>query len=133
MSKSKRATPARPDIRVVRALRSVCLLAVALLGTACKVSSPVVPAGKDTYLVSSHVGACVSCSAAVTGLQTANKFCAKMSKFAVVRNTNSVTNFAGYNVSNELIFSCVDENDPDYKRPNLRKDNGVTTVDQIQR
>jgi hypothetical protein len=110
----------------------ICLVALALLAAGCKVSSPVTPAGKDTYLVSSHVGACVSCSAAVTGLQTANKFCAKMGKFAVVRNTNSVTNFAGYTVSNELIFSCVDENDPDYQRPNLRKDSGVTTVEQVQ-
>jgi hypothetical protein len=111
---------------------SICFAAIVLLAAGCKVSSPVVPAGKDTFMVSSHVGACVSCSAAVKGLQTANKFCAQLGKFVVVRNTNNVTNFAGYNVSNELTFSCVGENDPEYQRPNLRKDNGVTTVEKVQ-
>jgi len=65
-------------------------------------------------------------------MQAANKFCAQSGKFVVVRNTNSVTNVFGYNVGNELIFSCVDENDPDYVRTTLRKDNGVTTIEQVQ-
>lgn len=111
----------------------IALVSLALLSAGCKVSSPVVPAGKDTYQVSSHVGACVSCSAAVTGLQTANKYCADLGKFLVVRNTTSQTNPFGYTVSNELTFSCVNENDPEYQRPNLRKDNGVTTVEKVQR
>jgi hypothetical protein len=85
------------------------LTVLALLVAGCKVSSPVVPAGPDTYLVSSHIGGCVSCSAAVTGLQTANKFCAKMGKVAVVRNTSGYTNPFGYDTSNQLTFSCVDE------------------------
>jgi hypothetical protein len=84
-------------------------------------------------MVSSHVAACISCSATVKSMQTANAFCAKQGKFAVVRNTSGSTNPFGYNVSNELIFSCIDENDPDYQRPNIRKDNGVTTVEQVQR
>ena len=113
-------------------MQKLTVLALALLAAGCKVSSPVVPAGKDTYMVSSHVGLCVSCSAAVTGLQTANKFCAQMGKFVVVRNTGGYTNPFGYDNSNQLLFSCVGENDPDYQRPTLRKDNGVNTVEQIQ-
>lgn len=74
-------------------------------------------AGKDSYMVSSHVGACVSCSAAVQSLKTADKFCAKQGKAAMIRNTNSTTNAFGYTVGNELIFSCVSPNDRGYKRP----------------
>lgn len=109
-------------------MKEVVTVLLGLAVAACKVSSPVTPTGKDTYLVSSHVAACVTCSAAVQGLQTANKFCAQTGKFVVVRNTNSVTNIFGYTVGNELTFSCVDQNDPEYQRPELRKDNGTTTI-----
>ena len=106
-----------------------CALALMLLLTACETSSPVVQAGKDSYLVSSHVAACVSCAASVKSLQTANAFCAKLGKVVVIRNTNSTTNGFGYEVGNSTTFSCVSENDPEYHRPNLRKDDGVVTVD----
>jgi hypothetical protein len=92
-------------------------------------SSPVVPVGKDTYQVSSHVAGCISCSASVKSLQVANKYCASMGKVSVIRNEQNTTNMFGYNVGNELIFRCVDENDPEYQNPTLRKDNGVTTIE----
>lgn len=110
------------------AIFRACFLSATLLVAGCKVSSPITPAGKDTYMVSSHVAACISCSATVKSMQTANEFCAKQKKFAVIRNSTGSTNPLGYNVSSELIFSCVDENDPDYQRPTLRKDDGVLTV-----
>jgi hypothetical protein len=106
------------------------LVAILPLCAGCEVASPIVSAGKDTYVVSSHVGACVHCSAAVTGLQAANKFCSKMGKVVLVRNTEGYTNPFGYDTSNQLIFSCLDESDAEYKRPNLRKDNGVTTIEK---
>ena len=111
-------------------IKTPSLLPLICLGlAACKTSSPVVPMGKNTYQVSSHVAACVSCSASVKSLQTANKYCASMGRFAVVRNEQNTTNIFGYNVGNELVFSCVDENDPEYQHPTLRKDNGVTTIE----
>jgi hypothetical protein len=101
---------------------------LALLG-GCEVSGQIIPAGKDSYMVSSHVAACVSCSAAVQGLKTANAYCSKLSKVVVVRNSTSSTNPFGYVVGNDLVFSCVSEDDPEYQRPTLRKDNGVTTIE----
>ena len=103
------------------------LLLIGLTG--CKVSSPVVPAGKDSYMVSSHVAACVSCSAAIKSLKTANDFCAKQGKVVVVRNTSGATNPFGYDNGNQMIFTCVSADDPEYTRPTLRKDNGVTTIE----
>jgi hypothetical protein len=84
---------------------------------------------RQSYQVSSHVGGCVSCSAAVKSLQTANQFCASIGKFVIVRNATNTTNPFGYVVANELTFSCVDKDDPEYVRPTLRKDNGVTTTE----
>jgi hypothetical protein len=108
-----------------RAMVFICLVAVA----GCQVSSGVVPAGKDTYMVSSHVGACVSCSAAVKSLKTANEYCEKQGKVVVVRNTSGATNPFGYDNGNQTIFSCVSPDDSEYTRPTLRKDNGVTTIE----
>lgn len=52
-----------------------------------------------------------------------------MGKFSVIRNEQNTTNAFGYTVGIELVFRCVDENDPEYQNPTLRKDNGVTTVE----
>ena len=91
------------------------------------------PTGRHTAPRSARRGSrtcCSASSAAVTSLQTANKFCAKQGKFAVIRNTSGPTNPFGYDNDNQLLFSCVDENDPDYQRPTLCKDNGITTLEQ---
>lgn len=105
------------------------LMVITCLGLCACASSPVVPVGKDTYQVSSHVAGCISCSASVKSLQVANRYCASMGKVSVIRNEQNTTNMFGYNVGNELIFRCVDESDPEYQNPILRKDNGVTTIE----
>jgi len=101
----------------------------ALFLSACYSSSPIVQAGKDTFMVSSHVAACVSCSAAVQSLEMANEFCAEQGKSVSIRNTQSTTNNYGYEVGNQTIFSCLSENDPENKQPTLRKDIGVITIE----
>ena len=106
----------------------VFAMSVGLAG--CEVSSPVVQAGKDTYMVSSHVGACLHCSARIQSMKTANAYCARQGKFAIVRNTSGATNPFGYDNGNDMVFSCVSADDPEYNRPTLRKDNGVTTVER---
>jgi len=63
-------------------------------------------------------------------MKTANAFCAKQGKFAVVRNTAGAVNPFGYDNGNQMLFSCVSADDPDYARPTLRKDNGVTTIEE---
>lgn len=109
-------------------MRSTLIAPIALLA-ACQVSSHVVPAGKDSYMVSSHVAGCISCAASVKSLETANAYCGKEGRVAIVRNSNSTTNGFGYEVGNSMVFSCVAPDDPEYARPNLRKDNGVSTIE----
>ncbi len=90
--------------------------ATALLLSGCLISSPIVSSGNDTYVVSSRSRACFSCASAATALQAANDFCGKMGKSLVIRNTSGYMNPFGYNSSNQLVFSCLDENDPAVQR-----------------
>ncbi len=107
----------------------IAVIAVAALLGGCEVSSPIVQSGKDSYMVSSHVGACVHCSARIKSMQSANAFCAKQGKVAIIRTSSGATNPFGYDNGNDMVFSCVSPDDPEYTRPNLRPDNGVTTIE----
>lgn len=109
--------------------RGVLLISFLVL-SGCTVSSPIQPVGKDTYMVASHVGACISCAASIQSLKTANEYCAQQGKVIVIRNTSSSTNPFGYETGNQLIFSCVSDSDPENARPELRKDDGVLTIDK---
>lgn len=82
----------------------------------CVISSPVVPSGKNTFVVSSRSSACLKCASASKALQAANQFCAAKGKSLVIRNTSGYMNPFGYNTENQLIFSCLDENDPALQR-----------------
>jgi hypothetical protein len=68
--------------------------------TGCQVSSPVTPAGRDTYMVSAHVGACVSCSAQVKSMRTANEFCKGSSRsgFSAAPQARTAGQFADLGV-----------------------------------
>jgi S1-C subfamily serine protease len=106
----------------------VLRLLVVLAFAGCEVSSAVVPVGKDSYMVSSHVGGCLKCSAAVKSLKTANEFCTQQGKVVVVQNSSGATNPFGYDNGNQTIFSCVSADDPEYARPTLRQDKGVPPI-----
>jgi len=104
------------------------VLAILELLAGCT-TGPVVAAGKDSYIVSaSTVPGATPASAKV--LIAANQKCASMDKVVIVRNLDAKEAVLFQNEgSATLVFSCVDKNDPEYLRPNLRKDNGVTTIE----
>jgi hypothetical protein len=68
----------------------------------------------------------------VAAVQEANAYCVTMKKFMVVRRIDNQGMAALGGETTSLIFSCVDENDPEYKRPDLRKEPGVIIQDQRQ-
>jgi hypothetical protein len=107
---------------------SLSLLAACLALSGCS-TGPVVAAGKDSYMVSvSTVPGATPASA--KALIAANQKCASMNKVVVIRNMNDTEAVLFKNEgSATLLFSCVDQNDPEYQRPNLRKDNGVSTIE----
>src|SRR5579885_1016451 len=105
----------------------VTLAAAALVLSGCS-TSQVVPAGKDSYVVSAtRCGTCAPAQAAV--LQQANSSCAAQGKYMQISNMDGGTHFGGFPSNATLLFSCLNESDPEYQRPTLRKDNGVNTIE----
>jgi hypothetical protein len=96
-----------------------------LIMAGCVSTSDIVPAGKDSYMVQSSArGGLVMGSENVNALKAANAYCAGMGKVMQIRRTDTSTslNYAAAS----LIFSCLSADDPEYRRPDLRKD--PTTV-----
>ena len=102
--------------------------AVALILAGCSVSSSeVIPAGKDSYLVSgSAYGGIEAGKSLPAAMKTANAYCTKQGKFMVIRREESGGNAGFGGERANLIFSCVTADDPEYKRPDLHTD--PTTV-----
>jgi hypothetical protein len=114
-------------------MKYVISTVVALILGGCGVSSSeVIPAGKDSYLVTgSAVGGVMTGQSLPAAMKTANAYCAKEGKFMIIRreDTGGNAGFGGERAN--LIFSCVTADDPEYKRPNLQAD--PTTVIQDTR
>jgi hypothetical protein len=107
----------------------IAVFAVVALLSGCAVTSEVVPMGKDSYMLSSSSpGGPGVQNGAVTAVKAASQYCEAHGKHMIFRHTTS-TRFGLAGITTDLVFSCVDENDPEYTRPNVRKDNGVSTIE----
>lgn len=101
--------------------------AIALL-SGCVTTSEIIPMGKDSYMVSgSGTGGLSYGKTMPAALKAANAYCTKEGKLMIARHTETQGRFNGE--AADLLFSCVTADDPEYKRPNMRKDNGVTTIE----
>ena len=97
-------------------MRYSAQIAVTLLLAGCvATTSEVVPAGKDTYMVSAMAAGSVVLAghSMINATKAANAYCTRLGKFMIIRNTQTVgTSGMGSEHSN-LIFSCVAEDDPE--------------------
>jgi hypothetical protein len=110
--------------------RTFVLWAAVSTLSACSDSGPIKIA-KDTYSLSMRVAFSGPAGAKGDALEEANKFCVGQSK-EVLLQTESSQECAlhGGCGEAEITFLCVTENDPRYQQQRqLRKDNGVTTVE----
>lgn len=108
----------------------IAVFAVVALLTGCVTASEIVPAGKDSYMVSASAqGGMNSGKGIIEATKAANAYCSKMGKFIVIRHTDTGGNAGFGGEHSNLIFSCVNEDDPEYGRPRMRKDNGVSTIE----
>lgn len=104
---------------------NVCLAVIALTG--CVSTTAIVPAGKDSYLIAGRAnGGLNAGKGTIEATQKANAYCATQQKVMVIRRLDTNGNAAVFGESANLFFSCVSATDPEYVRPNLRKD--PTTV-----
>lgn len=108
------------------------ILGFAALLAGCVSSSEIVPAGKDSFIVTGAAnGGMEGGKSLIAATKAANQYCAKLSKVMIIRRTDTGGSAGFGGEHSNLIFSCVDENDAEYQRPNLRKD--PTTVVEDQR
>jgi hypothetical protein len=66
----------------------------------------------------------------VKAAQRANEFCRSQGKVFIVRNTGSAGVQGWTSTSSTLIFSCVDDSDPEYTRPSLRREADTVIEDR---
>ena len=108
------------------------LLALVTILVGCASTTDVVPYGKDSFMLSTGDvwGAHSTGSLQVKAAQRASEFCAQRGKVFIVRNTGGqgVQLFSA--TSSTLIFSCISEGDPEYQRPNLRREPSAVIEDR---
>lgn len=101
----------------------VCISSLPFILTGCTSMSEIVPAGKDTYMVTASdlsMGASGSTLKAML-YKKASEYCEKQNKELLPVNDASVDYrvFRG-TANSELTFRCLHADDPELKRPELK-------------
>ena len=110
-------------------VRMTMLLAVGSFA-ACVSTSEVVPMGKDSYMISVDDSLTWNKgNSAITASKAANAYCERMGKHMIVRRMDTSGTPGWTTLSANFIFSCVTEDDPEYQRPNLKKDPNTVIED----
>jgi hypothetical protein len=107
---------------VLKSLSKVSVITAIVVVTACSTKSTgVLPLGPDTFsvLVYTSRGTGSVPAARVQAIDEAEKYCASLSKKMLVKQAQD-----GPGHRSELIFQCLNENDPEYKRPDYEKSTG---------
>jgi len=106
------------------------LLLMALVLTGCANTGPI-STGKDSYTVSVRVPFSGPSGAKGDALKDANSFCQSQAKRMLLQSQNSSEcALHGGCGEAEINFLCLSENDPRYlAAPQMRKDNGITTLE----
>jgi hypothetical protein len=95
-----------------------------ILSAACAQVSPVMPTGNNSYMIS-VVSHSQFSEAMVKANTDANEYCAKQGKKVVINHMDTAGTQFMSSSSARVQFSCYDENDPEYRKAVLRKDNGI--------
>lgn len=82
-------------------------IALTLFLAGCVTTSQIVPAGKDTYMISAANDACGNCTPPqIRATEQASAYCAKMSRAMTVKNVEEQTFDIGAGKRYTLTFSC---------------------------
>jgi len=110
--------------------RLLTVLVISISITACVTTSNIVPIGRDSYMITGRAsGGQNAGKGIIAATERANEYCATNKKFMIVRRMDTQGAATLGSESNTLIFSCVDENDPEYIRPNIRSGANVVIED----
>jgi hypothetical protein len=109
-----------------RSLRWSALVATAALSGCVTVPSNVVPIGKDTYQLSmTGVGFATQANTNIKALKAANDYCDKMGKHLVFQHSSESGVYGWSPRQDNLVFLCLNADDPAYTRTNVRSDPAV--------
>ena len=107
-------------------MKNILFLTLVLFLIGCAANTGVVPIGQDTFMVSRQAATGFSGSGNLKAeaFREANQFCINQGKSLQVVNTSE--SGPPYILGNfpkaEIQFMCLDPNDPEFKRPKLRKE-----------
>jgi hypothetical protein len=93
-----------------------------MIAACVTVGSDVVPVGKDTYQLSmTGVGFATQANTNIKALKAANDYCTNLRKH-MVPATSAESGVYGWSPRQDnLVFKCLDENDPAYLQPSPTK------------
>lgn len=97
-------------------MRAIAILGLTLV-TGCAVASQIVPMGRDSYLVTAPET--LNGTGRIIVVKSASQYCESSGTHMIVRRLD------GNALTVSLVFSCVASDDPEYRRPNLRKEPNV--------
>ena len=97
-------------------MRALTVLGLTFI-TGCAVASQIVPMGRDSYLVTAPE--MLGRTGQILVVKSANQYCESGGTHMIVRRLD------GNALTVSLVFSCVASDDPEYRRPNLRKEPNV--------
>ncbi len=107
------------------------LLAAAAIGGCATTGSGVIPVGKDTYRLSmTRVGNTTQATTNINSLIAANDYCDRLGKHLVYQRA---ADFVGHRLSArqyDVVFSCVDAQDPAYTRTHRQSTAAVVAKNQ---
>ena len=102
--------------------------------TGCVSTSQVLEMGRDTYSVSATAGSySTAASARQSAFEAGSNKCASLGKRFMFLNESAVPTRMGTHTTVNLNFRCLNENDPEYARPNIRQTPDVVIEDQRKR
>lgn len=103
-------------------MNKALVLSAALLA-GCVSSSEIVPMGKDSYMVSGQArGGVMTGRSIIEATKSANAYCERKGLKMMPRNTNTEGSATWAAETSTLVFSCLREDDPEYKRPEVQKE-----------
>lgn len=88
----------------------------------CVSMSDIVPVGKDTYMISGSSRAFAAGGGTLRAdlLKEAGKYCASQNKVLIMTNSTAKDMVFGQSAAHsDVIFRCLDKNDPEFQRPDI--------------
>jgi hypothetical protein len=99
------------------------MIAIVALGGCATIASNVVPIGKDTYQLSmTGVGFATQANTNVKALKAAGAYCDSLGKHLMFQHASESGVYGFSPRQDNLVFLCLDANDPAYVRGNIHSD-----------